>query len=72
MCGMKRKVPYGVMNWDEVVRECYLVDNTAYIRALEGLFSHGSSCPALLPADSSFRAGILSWRVCREAHGSLR
>lgn len=35
MCGMKRKVPYGVMNWEEVVRECYLVDNTAYIRALE-------------------------------------
>ncbi|MDE3274638.1 MAG: AAA family ATPase [Verrucomicrobiota bacterium] len=32
---MKRKVPYGVMNWEEVVRECYLVDNTAYIRALE-------------------------------------
>ena len=32
---MKRKIPYGVMNWEEVVRECYLVDNTAYIRALE-------------------------------------
>ena len=32
---MKRRIPYGVMNWEEVVRECYLVDNTAYIRALE-------------------------------------
>lgn len=32
---MKRKIPYGVMNWEKVVRECYLVDNTAYIRALE-------------------------------------
>lgn len=31
---MKRKIPYGVMNWEEVVRECYLVDNTAYLRAL--------------------------------------
>lgn len=35
MDAMKRKIPYGVMNWAEVVRECYLVDNTAYIRALE-------------------------------------
>ncbi len=35
MGGMKRKIPYGVMNWAEVVRECYFVDNTAYIRALE-------------------------------------
>ena len=32
---MKRKIPYGVMNWEKAVRECYLVDNTAYIRALE-------------------------------------
>lgn len=35
MGGVKRKIPYGVINWAEVVRECYLVDNTAYIRALE-------------------------------------
>ena len=35
MGGMKRKIPYGVMNWAEVVRECHFVDNTAYIRALE-------------------------------------
>ena len=32
---MKRKIPYGIMNWAEVVRECYFVDSTAYIRALE-------------------------------------
>lgn len=25
---MKRKIPYGVMNWEKAVRECYLVDNT--------------------------------------------
>ena len=35
MGAMKRKIPYGVMNWEKAVRECYLVDNTAYIRALE-------------------------------------
>jgi len=32
---MRRKIPYGVMNWAEVVREHYFVDNTAYLRALE-------------------------------------
>ena len=35
MPAMKRKIPYGIMNWAEVVRECYFVDSTAYIRALE-------------------------------------
>ena len=25
---MKRKIPYGVMNWEKAVRECYLVENT--------------------------------------------
>ena len=32
---MKRKIPYGIMNWAEVVRECHFVDSMAYIRALE-------------------------------------
>ena len=32
----KRKIPYGVMNWAELVRECFLVDNTRYIRELGG------------------------------------
>ena len=31
----KRKIPYGVINWAELARECLFVDNTAYIRALE-------------------------------------
>ncbi len=31
----KRKIPYGVINWAELVRECFIVDNTRYIRALE-------------------------------------
>ena len=31
----KRRIPYGVINWAELVRECHFVDNTAYIRALE-------------------------------------
>ena len=31
----KRKIPYGVMNWAELVRECFFVDNTRYIRELE-------------------------------------
>ena len=31
----KRKIPYGVMNWATLVRECLFVDNTAYIRKLE-------------------------------------
>ncbi len=29
------RIPYGVINWAELVRECHFVDNTAYIRALE-------------------------------------
>ena len=32
---MKRKIPYGVINWEELVHNCYVVDNTAYIRELE-------------------------------------
>ena len=32
---MKRKIPYGVINWEDLVRNCYVVDNTAYIRELE-------------------------------------
>ena len=37
MCGMenRRKIPYGVINWAKLVRECLFVDNTGYIRALE-------------------------------------
>ena len=31
----KRKIPYGVMNWAEIARECLFVDNTAHIRELE-------------------------------------
>ncbi len=31
----KRRIPYGVINWAELVRECFLVDNTRYIRELE-------------------------------------
>ena len=31
----KRKIPYGVINWAKLVRECLFVDNTAYIRSLE-------------------------------------
>ena len=31
----KRKIPYGVINWAELVRECFVVDNTRYIRELE-------------------------------------
>ena len=31
----KRKIPYGVINWTEIVRECLFVDNTAYIHELE-------------------------------------
>ena len=33
----KRKIPYGVINWAEIVRECLFVDNTAYIRSLENV-----------------------------------
>ena len=32
-----RRIPYGVMNYEELVRECYFVDNTAYIRELENV-----------------------------------
>ena len=37
MCAIetKRRVPYGVINWAELVRECFVVDNTRYIRELE-------------------------------------
>ena len=31
----KRIIPYGVINWATLVRECLFVDNTAYIRKLE-------------------------------------
>ena len=31
----KRIIPYGVINWATLVRECLFVDNTAYIRNLE-------------------------------------
>ena len=34
---MRRKIPYGVMNYEKLVRECYFVDNTAYIRELENV-----------------------------------
>ncbi len=33
----KRRIPYGVINWAEIVRECLFVDNTAYIRKLENV-----------------------------------
>ena len=32
---MKRDIPYGVINWENLVRDCYVVDNTGYIRELE-------------------------------------
>ena len=32
---IRRTIPYGVINWATLVRECFLVDNTAHIRALE-------------------------------------
>ena len=32
---MKRKIPYGVINWENLVNECYFVDNTGYIRETE-------------------------------------
>ena len=31
----KRDIPYGVINWATLVRECLFVDNTANIRSLE-------------------------------------
>ncbi len=33
----KRKIPYGVINWATLVRECLFVDNTEYIRRLENV-----------------------------------
>ena len=33
----KRRIPYGVINWAKLVRECLFVDNTAYIRCLENV-----------------------------------
>ena len=35
--GTKRIIPYGVINWAEIVRECLFVDNTRYIRELEAI-----------------------------------
>ncbi len=32
---MKREIPYGVINWENLVRDCYVVDNISYIRELE-------------------------------------
>ena len=32
---MKRDIPYGVINWERLVNECHVVDNTACIRELE-------------------------------------
>ena len=32
---MKRKIPYGVINWEILVSECHVVDNTSCIRELE-------------------------------------
>ena len=39
ICGMeeKRRIPYGVINWAQLVRECFVVDNTRYIRELESV-----------------------------------
>ena len=33
----RRKIPYGVMNYEKLIRECYFVDNTAYVRELENV-----------------------------------
>ena len=33
----KRRIPYGVINWAQLVRECFVVDNTRYIRELESV-----------------------------------
>jgi hypothetical protein len=30
----KRRIPYGVINWAQLVRECFVVDNTRYVREL--------------------------------------
>ena len=31
----RRKIPYGVMNYEKLIREFYFVDNTSFIRELE-------------------------------------
>ena len=33
----RRKIPYGVMNYEKLIRECYFVDNTSCIRELENV-----------------------------------
>ena len=33
----KRRIPYGVINWAQLVRECFVVDNTRYVRELESV-----------------------------------
>ena len=33
----KRRIPYGVINWAQLVRECFFVDNTRYVRELESV-----------------------------------
>ena len=33
----KRRIAYGVINWTQLVRECFVVDNTCYIRELESV-----------------------------------
>ena len=33
----KRIIPYGVINWAELVRECFIVDNTRHIHELESI-----------------------------------
>ncbi len=35
----KRRIPYGVINWAQIVNECHFVDNTAYIRKLEDVIT---------------------------------
>ena len=35
--GTKRRIPYGVINWAELARECLFVDNTRYIHELESV-----------------------------------
>ena len=33
----RRKIPYGVMNYEKLIRECFFVDNTKYLRELENV-----------------------------------
>ena len=33
----RRRIPYGVMNYEKLVRECYFVGNTRFIRQLENV-----------------------------------